>query len=490
MIKIAYVGAHLASYMAEEHNVFSESIAGLKLLADKFAFELIVIDSPISTRSNAKCVADSLEDGEVDFVIFQHASFAMGDLILEFINRKFRLGIWATEEPSKEGPIPLNNFVSMNLQAGILTRYLKQQNIPFKWFYGACTHKWFKARLQVTVRAIQAIKTLKSSKIGLVGGVAPSFYNLVCDERELLSRWGVEVQSHEMSDLFARAQSAPSEQIKIAIEAMKKAGKVEISDRDLKVSALIYLGMKDLAKEHKYDALAISDWPAFQSELNIHPGMAFSWLDHNDGIPVASEGDVLGATSMLIMNAINQDKSMLLNMNDLDETRDAVLMGHCGGSPLNFANYKGIRWINHSTLNRNSDRSNSDQSNSDQSNSDQNNPDNPSIGAIADLQFAAQKTTLFRLTQDGKQMFVADATIIESPHAGFDGSRGWLSNFQMSGESVELAHLVNTIMVEGIEHQYVLAKGHHEAVVQEVAAWLDLKIVQKQNYQNYLQRPN
>ncbi len=469
MIKIAYVGAHLPSYLAEEYNVFSDSISGLKSLTEELDVELIVIDSPIATRANAKCVADSLEDAEVDFVLLQHASFAMGDLVLEFINRTFRLGIWATEEPVKDGPIPLNNFVSMNLQAGVLTRYLKKQNIPFKWFYGSTKHEWFKPRLEVTVGALRAIKRLEKAKIGLVGGLAPTFYNITFDERELLSRWGVEVQSHEMSELFSRAQSADSGDIANAIEAMSKAGKVEISDRDLKVSALIYLGMLDLAKEHNYDALAVSDWPDFQSELNIHPGMAFSWLDENDGIPVSSEGDVLGAISMLMMNAISQDKSMLLDMNDLDEERDAVLMWHCGGSPLNFADHKGVRWTNHTTLGRKSD--------------------DPPMGAVADLQFASQDTTIFRLADDGKQMFVADAAIIDSPHKGFDGSRGWVSKFKMAGESISLGDMVNTIMVEGIEHHFILAKGQHEDVVQEVAAWLDIKIIQKQDYQNYLQRP-
>lgn len=469
MIKIAYVAAHIPSYLAEEYNVFSESVSGLENLSAELGFELIVSESPIVTRDEARAVADSFEDNEVDFVLFQHASFAMGDLILEFINRNFRVGIWATEEPKKDGPIPLNNFVSMNLQAGILTRYLKKLNIPFKWFYGSVNHKWFRPRLEVTIRAIAAIKCLQNTTIGLVGGIAPTFYNIAFDERELLTRWGIKVQSHELSELFARAHSCSQGDITTTKDAMSKAGKVEISDRDLDLSARIYLGMKKLAKDYKLDALAVSDWPVFQSELKIHPGMAFSWLDEDDGIPVSSEGDVLGAASMLMMNAISQDKSMLLDINDVDEERNAMLMWHCGGSPLNFANHKGVRWTNHTTLGRKSD--------------------DPPMGAVADLEFAEQDGTIFRLADDGKQMFVVDASIIDSPHKGFDGSRGWLSNFKMAGEDVSLGDVVNTIMVEGIEHHFILAKGHHEAVVQEVAAWLGINIINVQEYKNYLQRP-
>ena len=95
MIKIAYVASHLPSYLAEEYNVISESISALNVLATDLGFELVAIDSPIVSRADAKNVADSLENEDVDFVLLQHASFAMGDLILEFINRSFRIGIWA-----------------------------------------------------------------------------------------------------------------------------------------------------------------------------------------------------------------------------------------------------------------------------------------------------------------------------------------------------------------------------------------------------------
>jgi L-fucose isomerase-like protein len=470
MIRLAYVGAFLPSYLAEEAHVFTESIKGLELLSKTLEFELVSSTTHLSTRQEARNVAEALEEKKVDFVLLQSSSFAMGDIVLEFARRNFKLGLWATQEPSKEGPILLNNFVSMNLNAGILTRYFKEQNIPFKWFYGSTEHKWFKPRLALSIQALRAIKRLQTAKIGLLGGVAPTFYNIAFDERTLLATLGTEVVSHEMAELFTRVKNIAEASITRAAKAMSVAGKVEISERDLKMSAAIYLALKEFAKEHNYDALAVSDWPVFQSELHIHPGMAFSWLDHQEGIPVSSEGDVLGASSMLIMNELNQDKSMLLDMNDIDEERDAVLMWHCGGSPLNFANQEGVSWKNHSTLGRKSS--------------------NPPMGAVAEFIFAAQPVTIMRLADDGKQVFVVEADIIESPHRGYDGSRGWLSQFTMAGQAMSLADLVNTIMVEGIEHHFILGKGRHAAALNELTAWLKIRLIQKHTYQDYLQRPH
>lgn len=464
MLKIAYVGAHSPNYLAKEHNILSDSISGLKQLSNDLNFELIAIDSPIATKENAKSVADSLEDADVDFALLQSASFATSDLVLEFANRNFRLGLWATEEPTKDGTIPLNSLMSVNIQAGVLTRYLKKQNIPFKWFYGSTKHKWFKPRLEITLRALEGIKQLRHSKIGLIGNSASHSYNLSFDQREFLTHWGTEVQTHDISKLFEIAQSANSYDVATAIEDISKAGKVEIPDRDLKVNALMYIGLKEFVTENNYDAIAISDWQIFEDELNIHPALACAWLAEHDGIAVASDKDVLGAASMLLMNTVSQDKSMLLSISDIDETRDAMLMWNCGNNPLNFANDKGVRWINY-------------------------NADTTPIGGIADFTLLPQNTTLFRLSDDSRQLFVADSAVIDSPHQGFDGSRGWLTRFYMAGESVNLADMVNTILVEGLEHNLVLAKGHHADTIEEVAAWLGLTIIKQQSYQNYLQRP-
>jgi L-fucose isomerase-like protein len=463
-ITIAYVPAHLPSYFAEEQDVFATSLQLLERLAHDLEFDLVSCD-PVVSRSEAKAVAETLES-KVDFVLLQNSTFVMGDVVLEFAQRNFRLGLWATEEPTKAGPILLNNFVSMNLNASVLTRYLKPSP-PFKWFYGR--GQSFKERLAVTVQALRVIKKLSQGRLALIGGIAPTFYNFVFDERTLKTKLGLEVVTHDLSEIFSRSKQIHSGDVQEAMKAMTQAagGRVDISERDFQVSASIYLALRDFAREHNYDALAVSDWPAFQSELNIHPGMAFSWLDEHDHIPVASEGDVLGAATMLMMNELNQGQAMLLDMNDLDEEREAVLMWHCGGSPLGFANDEGVSWKNHSTLGRKSDQ--------------------PPMGVVADFIFRPRPVTITRLSNDAQQLLVLEADIIESPHRGYDGSRGWVSKFRLNHENISLADLVNTVMVEGLEHHFIVGTGHHANALSELAVWLDLATIVKVPYRPYLQ---
>ncbi len=196
--------------------------------------------------------------------------------------------------------------------------------------------------------------------------------------------------------------------------------------------------------------------------------MAFSWLDERDRIPVASEGDVLGAVTMLLLNEVSGDQSMLLDMNDLDFERQAVLMWHCGGSPLHFAGEAGVSWKNHSTLGRKV-------------------PGSVPMGAVADFVFRPQEVTITRLGADGEELLVLEARVIDSPHLGYDGSRGWLSEFRLDHQDISLADLVNTIMVEGIEHHFVLGSGHHAGALSEIAAWTEIRSIACVSYRDHLQ---
>ncbi len=468
-LKIGYIGSHLPSYFAYEYEVFARSIRGLEALAQTLDFDLHVTQEPVVTAQEAGKASLEMDAAGVDLVLLQNSTFAMGDVVTQLVKGKAKLGLWAVEEPTHDGPVMLNNFVSLNLNASVLTRYFSQQMVPFKWFFGFPDHPWFTPRLAVTVQALKAQKRLSQSRIALIGGIAPTFYNFAFDERKLLGRFGLQVESLELEPLFERVRT-PNPQVLEVVRAMTDyaGGRVEVSPEHMNLSASIYLAMRDLASELGFDALAISDWPQFQTVLQIHPGMAFSWLDEIEGIPVASEGDVLGAASMLLLREISGQGAMLLDFTDVDLEQQAILTWHCGGSPLYLADEAGVSWKNHSTLGRKT-------------------PTAKPAGAVADFQFRPQPVTLTRISKDGEQLLVMDAEVIEGPSKGFEGSRGWISNLRLNHQSISLADWVNTMMVEGIEHHFILASGQHCAALSEFAAWTQMKPIQNVAYQDFLQ---
>lgn len=468
--KVAYVGAHLGSYLAQESGVFTESVEGLKLLAERLGFE-VVVSPPIISAREASASATALESQGVDLVLLQSSSFAMGDVVAPFGGSKMFVGLWAPSEPTHEGPPLLGNYVSMNLNAGIMTRYLRPRR-PFKWFFGKTDHEWFAPRLAVTIQALRGIKALASARIGVIGGLAPTFFNLQCDERRVHERLGVRCHEHEMVELIERQALESDTEVAAVVAAMRRlaGARVEVSARDMDVSARLYLGMRHIARANGYTALAVSDWPRLQQDLQIHPGLAFSWLDETDRIPVAAEGDRLGAATMVMLNATSGKGSLLLDMIDVDLPADAALMWHMGGSPLGLAGPDGVAIKNHPTLGRKA-------------------AGGFRAGAIADFVFAPGPATVTRIAGDAEALVIVEGDIVPGPSPGFEGSRGWMTNFRINHQASSLADVINTALVEGLEHHFVLAGGSHALALGEIAAWTGMKPVQRIPYSDAMQRP-
>jgi len=468
--KIAYVGAHLGSYLAEESGVFRESAEGLGRLAERLGFDLVVT-AAIVTADEAVAAAAALQAQGVDLVLLQSSSFAMGDVVAPFARSNMAVGLWAPSEPTHEGPPLLGNYVSMNLNAGIMARYLRPRR-PFKWFFGKTDHAWFAPRLAVTVQALRGIKALAGARIGVIGGLAPTFFNLLCDERRVEERLGVRCFEHEMVDLIERQRLESASEVASVVAAMHRFadGRVEVGARDMEVSARLYLGMRHIALTCGYSALAVSDWPRLQQELQVHPGLAFSWLDEVDRIPVAAEGDRLGAASMVMLNAVSGSGSLLLDMIDVDLPTDAALMWHMGGSPLGLAGPGGVGIKNHPTLGRKA-------------------AGDVRSGAIADFVFAPGPATITRIAGDAEALVIVEADIVAGPSSGFEGSRGWVTNFRINQRPSSLADMINTALVEGLEHHFVLAAGSCALALAEIAAWTAMKPVAAVPYSDAMQLP-
>lgn len=471
MMTVGYVPAYLPSYETNRHDVIGRSRELLARRVETAGGRLASEVDPVETSAQAVEAARRLTAEGADLVVLQSASFAMGDVVEPFADQGHRLCLWAPDEPRRSGPIPLNGFVSMHLHAGVLRRWARDRGIPFKWLFGDEGHPWFEDRLAITLDAVRGLASLEGARVGLVGGVAPSFLNVVADPRILHDGLDVDVTSFELADVIATAESIlaaddPSPLDSVVADLHDAArGRVDVDEDALRRNAAVYASLRRLAGEHHLDALAVSDWPVFQERMGLHPGLAFSWLDEHDGIPVASEGDVGGALSMLLARGVSGEPAMLLDVNDVDLEHDALLTWHCGGSPLAIADERGVRWTPHTTLAR---------------------PPAPPMGTVADLQFRHGPVTLLRVAADGARLFVVDAAVVPTPHPGFDGSRGWVSGFRDANGAIGAGDVVQTLIHEGVEHHLALVQGHHAASLREAAAWLRADTIATRPYRDEL----
>ncbi len=468
-VRVGYAGVSLASYFAQEHGQYGRAIQGLQDLSTELGFELVPIRYAITDVALAEQAAGELLEKQIDFLLLQTAAVGMGDQLLALVGAASRLGLWATPEPHLEGEIQLHSLVSMSHYASILKRYLLHDDIPFKWFYGHVEEEAFQRRFAITIRALTAIKNMAAAKIGWVGGLSPGFYNMTFDERKLRARLGTRVVAHELGEVVALAKQFDDQEVVPVVGEMRAAAsEVRVADQAMVKGGRLYLALKQLARQHDYQALAVECWPKFQSLYGVAPCLAYSWLGSEDGLAVACEGDVLGATSMLLLNYLTGKKgsSTLLDLAAIDPKTHTVLMWHCGVSPRHLANPDGIKWVNHTTLGRKSE---------------------VTYGVAGDQVFAPQDMTITYVGDDAERLLVLYSHVIEREEKGHDGTRGWFSQFELNQEQIDLWDLINTLTVRGHQHHYAVGQGNVSQELMEVAAWLKMKTLQPVPYRDYLQ---
>jgi L-fucose isomerase-like protein len=453
MLTIGLLRASLPSYFPERHGVWARAEAALATLCDAHGARLIVLpDIPMNGIDTTRALNRACDDG-VDFILCLHGGFTMGDVARTIAASPFRAGFWSVPEPVRTGDVQLNNFVSLNMSLSIARGVRDLRSHPVQWYHGAPESPALQLRLSNTIRALTAVKALNGARIGVIGGLAMTFYNMEVSSAALMTRMGVSVAHHNICELTGRMAAIPSDRIGAEHALMTAKAPVRgVSQAQMDLTARCALALRDIAGAGGYAGLAVSDWPALQTDPGMHPGAAFSWLEEVDNMAIASEGDVLGVVTQLVARSVTGRVGALLDMTEPDLDSGHLLMWHGGGGPLYLADQNGAAWINHPMIGRGTAAG-------------------PIYGAIADFVFAPGPVTVFRVARDAGALFQATATVEPRDPSGFDGCRGWLRDFHIGQDAASLQDVVATVMAHGLEHHFILVPGNHASVLAEFGSW-------------------
>ena len=252
-----------------------------------------------------------------------------------------------------------------------------------------------------------------------------------------------------LAALFERIEGAGAEAVDAARARMVDGSRVDVDDEALQRAARIEAGLVALADEVGADALAVRCWPEVPERCGAVACAGMGDLAGR-GAPAACEGDVLGALSMLALQGVAQAPSILMDVSDLDATRDALLLWHCGNAPAAWAaGDETPRLTRH--FNRD-DR-----------------------GVVRDMDLRPGAATGLRLLDGGASALELAGTILEpgrGAHRGFDGVRGWLAELRWSGAPIGAREAVASLLHARAPHHVAFAPGDHAGAVADLAGWL------------------
>ena len=471
-IKIGLVGTSQLSFPGPKEQAYAEAIQKMEQNAQNMGFDFVAWPKQIITEADARAAVSFMEAEKIDFLMILNVSYSAGFLVpILYRIRNARVGIWSIPE-SKQGPVQFNSFCSNNMYQAINAKYLREEQIPVKWFYGAADEARFCRRLSVTVRALQAIKKLTRSKVALIGGFAPGFYDLYFDERSVFSKLkGIYINRlHEYEEIIHRAEKVTDAQIKPYVENMQSEG-IRMTPNAAKLHAFslkVYLAYRQLIEEYGYDAIAVSCWPKFQNDYRYSVCSVLGMLN-DDKIVAACEGDLLSAISMLALQELSGQSTTLMDLAAFDEQDETVLMWHCGPSSKEFCKKNGyFLGENYSGMAHEPGKI-------------------CGVGVARDMVFDAGNISVFRFSGDMQTYLNLGGRFIGNGKESNCGCRGWMEQLALNGEPIGALDLVNTILASGFEHHYPIAWGDLSDEIAEMNKWLGIRPIQKIVYKNYLQ---
>ncbi len=424
----------------------------------ELGYVLALAPEPVSDADAALRVGAWAASAQLDYLLILHATFATGDLLAPLLRSVEQVGVWAV--PEAEGlplrrsgqrpemrPLPLNSLCGLNMTLSLLDHPAVAKAEPVKWYWGAPGSQAFGRRWRPTLASLRGLRALRHARVLQIGGTAPAFYRL--EERPTLP--GVRVDTIALADLYERMESVPEHEVQMRATAWRTAEPLHHASEDhLQVAARTELALATLAAEGAYQALALRCWPEFAEACG---GMACAAVGAMADrlVPTACEGDVMGALSMLALQAVAAAPSALLDLSDLDPRRDRLLLWHCGNAPAAFAGKAGARLTTH--FNRDG------------------------VGVVRDMHLAAGPATGFRLLAGGERAVIISGDLTEPSEPDVDGVRGWWGRLHWDGEQRTARDVVAQLLDHRLPHHVALVPGEHSDAVHELVTRLGGRVV-------------
>ncbi|MDA3959055.1 hypothetical protein [Oceanispirochaeta sp.] len=468
--KIGLAGAIHSNMPGDDAGLYKSVMAEMEKKQKDMGFELHSWAELLTSESKSMKALSFFEEKKVDLLILFNASLPYGRVVLPFAEFQGALGLWSVPEPVTSGVLQLNSYCGLNMLGSILRNYFPQKDVKYKWFYGMPDSELFMQRLTVSIRALKAVKKLRSSRIAQIGDLADGFENLYVDERVLYDRLGTKVYArHTVEEIVARAESYDAAAVQLEIPRIN-AGHCcvskNVTTNDMEKMARINLAFLDFAKEHDYDSLAISCWSRFQEIYDVAVCGAMSRL--NDiGIVAPCEADITSAVTMIMMNSMNDSAASLNDLVALDEQDSSLALWHCGVAPGCWADGRGVTWDSHFNI------------------GEYDQGEWKGRGVVADMNFKSGTKTVSTIRSDFSSIFLMTGESM-AKKKGYNGSGGWLNNLKVNGTKASIPDLINTISRAQVNHHYPAAFGDLSNEINEFAFWTGMKVQDVIPYTSYM----
>lgn len=291
-------------------------------------------------------VLKKFQDAGVDGLFLPHCNFGT-----EFICARLAkdLGkpvlLWG---PLDERP-EANGVRLRDTQCGLFAtgKVLRRFEVPFTYMTNCrVDDPVFEHGLRDFIAVCNVVKKFHSARILQIGPRPYEFYSTMCNEGELLERFGVECVPVPLPELTRGVKAALAEDkgngtsdVEKQLDWIDEHFEKNCTDEQVRTITAMAVTMRRMLKKYHCTAGCIQCWNELQHELHVMPCAANSILNE-EGTPITCETDVHGAITSLMIEAADMGRKRSFfadwTIRHPDDPNGELLQ-HCGPWPCSVA---------------------------------------------------------------------------------------------------------------------------------------------------------
>ena len=338
-------------YAPTRRNVFSkeDALKYKRMIFEKIkGFNINIADMDdindeglLLTDEDTLKAAKKFKDKKVDAVFAPHCNFGTENAVANLGKELAKpLLLWG---PRDEMPLEDGSRLR-DTQCGLFATSKILQRLGVKYTYivnSRIGDEVFNRGFENFIRAANVVKKFSKVRIGQIGVRPAGFWTVICNEGELLERFGIEVVPFNLIDVINMIQQLvlnPTDELKETERFIKENMEVKINSVALTNLAALAVVIEKLSVNLRLDAFALQCWDSLHENIGIVPCLAHSIL-FDKKIPVACETDINGAiTSVIASAAAFGEKPLFFADITIRHPQDdnAELLWHCGPFPYSL----------------------------------------------------------------------------------------------------------------------------------------------------------
>ncbi len=297
----------------------------------------VLADGLVRDQKHVDAVVAHFKARDIDALFVPHCNFGTEGAV-GMIAKKLAVPVmlWGPKDdaPGEDGSRLRDSLCGMFASSKVL----RKLGVAFTYVENCgIEDNQFKEGLLRFVRTAAVVKAMRSMRIGQIGVRIDFFWTTIDNESELLERFGIEVVPIDMVEFLRAVQARAQQSYRSYVKELSTMS--WLAPGDLKeVNLVNSLALRDellaTAQDRECDALSIKSFNSLQETLG--PGNGLGDALAQEHIPIASESDLHGAISSIIVQAASRNNDPVFFPEYTirhPHNENAVLLWHASAPP-------------------------------------------------------------------------------------------------------------------------------------------------------------